>query len=55
MYVLLGDNRASCKQATGKVKDSAVDVNSKKKEPDNYEKAMDEYATVSDESTRNPA
>lgn len=43
--MLLGDNRASCKQATGKVKDSAVDVNSKKKEPDNYEKAMDEYAT----------
>lgn len=46
LYVLLGDNRASCKQATGKVKDSAVDVNSKKKEPDNYEKAMDEYATA---------
>lgn len=31
------------------MKDLVVDVNSKKKELDNYEKVMDEYVIVSDE------
>ncbi|KAG0567727.1 hypothetical protein KC19_7G156300 [Ceratodon purpureus] len=45
-YVLLGDSRALYKATTAK-KDTSVDVNAKKKqEPDDYEKAMDEYATA---------
>jgi hypothetical protein len=46
-YVLLGDSRGLYKTSTTK-KDKLVDVNAKKKqEPNDYEKAMDEYATVS--------
>ena len=54
-YVLLGDSRASYKASTKKDSGS-VDVNAKaKKEPDDYEKAMDEYATVSTLRTCKPA
>ena len=54
-YVLLGDSRALSK-ASAKKDSGSVDVNAKaKKEPDNYEKAMDEYATVSTLRTCKPA
>lgn len=46
-YVLLGDSRALYKASTAAKKDGTVNVNAKKLEPDDYEKAMDEYATVS--------
>lgn len=49
-YVNLGDSRALYKETqSSKSKDTSVDVNDKKhdKERDDYQKAMDEYAIVS--------